>query len=433
MKTKNVRFTSKLLLFLLLPFLAEAQYSKSFTKSFPAQTALTIEHRRGDLIVEKATDDTFRYELNVSFDARSDEDAAQVMEAISMVTRVTANRRTLSTATNIKGIVSMNGRTTLQLADGTKIRGIDDLEIDLVIYTPPLVDLEITHKYHEVRIADKVTQHLRANLNSCEIELGDINGTLFLESKHTKGLIGQVGTAELDLYDCDLTFGDLGDARLSSKYSELDFQRLASLDMDTYDDDIEAALVDGALTITDKYSEIEIGQCGNARLDVYDSQIDIRQGGNLQAKSKYTEFELGKMYVLDFQLSYDDNLQVDYATSLQVESSKYTSYEFGELSRRLEIQSYEDKIQIDRVSGQFAALTFDGKYTSMELDLSAAAAYRLRVDTKYGDLDMNEDAFDFQIWKEKNDVLEAEGRSKRANDNSPLFTIKGYDNNIRLK
>lgn len=433
MKTKNLRFISNLILMVLAPFLAEAQYQKSFTENFPAKTALTIEHERGNLTVEKATDNQLRYELNISFHARSDEDAARVMEAIQVTAQTSGDRRTLSTTTNIRGIVTINDRTTLQLADGSKVRGVKDLNLHLVVYTPALNDLEIIHKYNDVRVAGNLTKDLKATLRSCEINLGAISGHLILDAKYTKGRIGKAGPTELTLYDCDLTLDDLGDTKLSSKYSKLEAGQFGKLEATIYDDDLEIKQIDGALTLTDKYSEIAIEQCGNARLDVYDSQISINKGGNLRVKSKYTEFDLGKMYVLDFELSYDDEVQVAYATSLQVATSKYTSYEIEQLSKRLDIQSYDDEIRIDYVSSQFEALAFQGKYTTLELGLPGNLAYRLRADTKYGDLEVNEDAFDFQIWQEKNDTLKAEGRTKNASDSSPLFTINGYDNNIRIK
>lgn len=432
MKTENVRFISSCLL-LALPFLAQAQYSKNFTQSFPALSALAIAHERGNLSVQKAPDNQIRYELNVSFEARSEEDAQRVFEAISVVTHTAGSGRSLTTAANISGMVSINGRTTLKLRDGTKIRGIEDLEMDMIVYTPDLDHLTITHKYNKVQVADYLTKSLTARLNSCDIALGSISGQLTLDAKYTEGNIGQTGSADLTLYDCDLTLADQGNVTLQSKYSELVFSQTQDLSAQLYDEEVEIERIDGELSLQDKYSEIKIGACGNARLDVYDSQLNILEGGNIFVKSKYTEFVFGRVYVVDMEVSYDDEWRIEQATSLLVRQSKYSDFRINLLTEELDVDSYDDEIRIYQLGNRFTQLSFNGHYTELDIDMPNNFAYRLKADTQYGDLKVNEDQFDFRIWKEKGDLLIAEGQTQNALTDSPLFTIAGKDNEVRLK
>lgn len=433
MKTENVRFISSCLL-LVLPFLAQAQYSKNFTQSFPALSALTIAHERGNLSVQKATDNQVRYELNVSFEARSEEEAQRIFEAISVITRASGAERSLTTAANISGMVSINGRTTLKLRDGTKIRGIEDLEMDMIVYTPNLDHLTITHKYNDVQVADYLAKNLTASLNSCDIALGSISGQLTLDAKYTEGNIGQTGSADLTLYDCDLTLADQGNVTLQSKYSELVFSQTQDLSAQLYDEEkVEIERIEGELSLQDKYSEIKIKACGNARLDVYDSQLNILEGGNIFIKSKYTEFEFGRVYVVDMEVSYDDEWRIEQANSLLVRQSKYSDFRINLLTEELEVDSYDDEIRIYQLGNRFTQLSFNGQYTELDIDIPNNFAYRLKADTKYGDLKVNEDQFDFRIWKEKGDLLIAEGQTQNALTDSPLFTIVGKDNEVRLK
>ncbi len=433
MKTGHTRFFSNWLwIILLLPCSLQAQYQKTYQESFSAASTLSINHQRGELRVVPSLNNQVRYELNVTFDARSQEDADKVLDAIRMDAQSGSNRLSLTTETGIKNMQTVNGRSSITLENGTKIRGVKDLEMSLVVYTPKVRELVIEDKYNDIEVADDLTANLNAKLYSSEANVGRISGALTLDAKYSEIDFQSMGDADLTIYDCDITMKGGGAIKLASKYSDFRATTVASLEADLYDDDVEMERVEGTLSITDKYSEIMIKACGNTRLDLYDSEISIAEVGNMTIKSKYTEFNLGRAYVIDFDVTYDDDFEVESATSLTADNSKYTTFVIDELTSKLIMESYDDEVKINRLGSKFSELSFNGKYTDLVIGLPGRFAYQIDMSTKYGDLKVDEDDFDFTRWVEKNGQIEAIGKTKNAGTQSPVFTIRGYDNNIRI-
>lgn len=433
MKTGHTRFFSNWLwIILLLPCSLQAQYQKTYQESFTAASTLSINHQRGELRVVPSPNNQVRYELNVTFDARSQDDADRVLEAIRMDAQSGSDRLSLSTETGIKNMQTINGRSSITLEDGTKIKGVKDLELKLIVYTPKVQELMIQDKYNDIEVADNLASILNAKLYSSEATIGRITGSLTLDAKYTEIDFESMGDADLTIYDCDITMKEAGAIKLTSKYSEIRATTAASLEADLYDDDLEMDRVDGTVSITDKYSEITIRACGNTRLDLYDSEISIAEVGNMTIKSKYTEFNLGRAYVIDFDVTYDDDFEVESATSLTAGNSKYTTFVIDELTSKLIMESYDDQVKINRLGSKFAELSFNGKYTDLVIGIPGSFAYQIDMSTKYGDLQVDEDDFDFIRWVEKNGQIEAVGKTKNAGTQSPVFKIRGYDNNIRI-
>jgi len=434
MKTGHITFFSNCLwIILLLPCSLQAQYQKTYQESFSAASTLSIHHQRGELRVLPSQSNQVRYELEVSFDAKSQGDADQVLEAIKLDAQSGGNRLSLTTETGIKNMQTVNGRSSITLEDGTRIKGVKDLEINLIVYTPKVQELLIDDKYNDVEVADDLATNLNAKLYSSEANIGRITGSLTLDAKYTEIDFQSMGDADLTIYDCDITMKGAGAIKLTSKYSEIRGTTAASLEADMYDDEVEMDRVDGTVSITDKYSEIMIKACGNTRLDLYDSEISIAEVGNMNIKSKYTEFNLGRAYVIDFDVTYDDDLEVESATSLMVDNSKYTTFVIDELNSKLILESYDDEVKINRLGAKFEELSFNGKYTDLVIGIPGSFAYQIDMSTKYGDIQVDEDDFDFTSWVEKNGQIDAIGKTKNAGTQSPKFTIRGYDNNIRLQ
>ncbi|MEL7121869.1 MAG: hypothetical protein AAFO07_20645 [Bacteroidota bacterium] len=433
MKNVNLKFFSNLLLLALLPLSLSAQYSKTYKKSLDAKQELEIMHRRGALKVLPSKDGKVSYEMLVKIEAKSEEAANQMFNAISISDDTFGDRLTLTTATEIKSMMVNNRKSTIKLRDGTKIQGVRSIEIDMIVYTPKVQKLEVDHKYKQVSIESNLTKDLELKLYSCRMQVGSVPGALAIECKYTKGNMGTVGgDAQLDLYDSDIKFNTLGNVRLESKYGELIFGDVKDLRAKTYDDKIELKNINGIFILDDKYSQLRLASAGECEFDIYDSEVKINKTGNLKIKSKYTEYDLGEVGAVNFVESYDDVVDIESAKSLET-YSKYTDYEIDLLHNKLEIESYDDNFVIGKVGPNFEGAEFDGKYAELRIDSDNELKYRLEIDARYGKVDLEEEAFEFQIYKEANSELYAKGKSKGATDSSPLILMKGYNNKIRIR
>lgn len=412
--------------------LAQAPVIEKIERSFSAKTDLTIHHRYGPVTILPATDGKISVSGTLFGEAAEEEDLELLKRYFEFEVQETGSTLEVTTHFKVKNWNSRNGVTKLQFQDGTRTGKLRNLRIDATIYVPASTNLSVNNKYDAIRINDGIKNDLAINIYSGRLEVGDIGGKLELESKYSKGVVGNFGDATLNLYDCDLRFGNGKTVNLTSKYSELEFGSFDNISADTYDDKITWKTIKGNLTLQDKYSEFEIGRFNNARLDVYDADI-ISEGGNeLLVKSKYSDLKLKEVGKLSFENSYDDHVLVERVGNFSA-TSKYTEFEFGNLRNKLYLRSYDDEIQINEMSGPFEGIDFEGKYTDLKVRLPQSTEFEMDVNMTYGDFDYPESRFESQIYKEKNDRVEMTGKTKGATDASPKIRVVSYDGDISIQ
>ena len=317
-------------------------------------------------------------------------------------------------------------KPSLTFKDGKKVKDLKNLTIGMNLYVPDVKDLALSNKYELIRIEEGIQANMKINLYSGRIEVGDLAGPLSLEMKYSKGSIGNFAGGKLDLYDCKIDFGNAGQTRLNSKYSEITLKEVEELKIESYDDNISTGNIKGNLAVTAKYSDLEIGNFGPALMDLYDSNIKGQNGDNLQIKSKYSKLELKQLNNLNFELSYDDKIAIENLGSLTADA-KYTDFLINVLKSKLNFTSFDNKLVVKEVTGPLEEMIIDGKYGEIRLDFDNELDYRVEANLSYGKLEYPEDQFDIQIYKEKHELIEIQGKKKGATDDSPKLKIDTYD------
>ncbi|GJM33506.1 MAG: hypothetical protein DHS20C18_25070 [Saprospiraceae bacterium] len=405
--------------------------TKTISRTFDAKKQVRLKHRNGPLRVTQSTDGKVHFDATISFEANSEEDAQAVFDHFNVVITELSDELNLTTDFQVENWNTNNGVTTLKFRDGTKVKKLNDLTISMVLRVPQLERLFLENKYDEINIEQSVAGSLDVVLYSGRITAKDIKGSLNLKSKYSKGTIGNFGDATLDLYDSNISFGNGENIEMTAKYGRFTLGSSRNLKLDTYDTNVEMSLIRGRFILTDKYSDFKIGKFQSAIMDLYDSDMTTEGGEEIQLKSKYTTFKIKSLKVLNFESSYDDEVDVDQLGFLK-SNSKYTQYRIHTLQEGLSIISYDDEVQVNNFTGPLKELNFEGKYTDLDIPLGKAILYRLEANLTYGHLQYNETAMDIQILREKSDKLELQGRIKGASDDSPLVRIKAYDGKIKL-
>jgi hypothetical protein len=167
-------------------------------------------------------------------------------------------------------------------------------------------------------------------------------------------------------------------------------------------------------------------------MDLYDSNLTMEGGEDLQIKSKYSNIEIESLDDLQFELSYDDKVEVETLGSL-IATSKYTEFTVGTLRRQLRLSSYDDEVNIREIAGPLDGITFEGKYTDLSLNLAAGLDYHLEVNSKYSRFSYPDDRVSYQVFKEKDDELEFQGKTQGAGADSPKISIKSYDGKVVIE
>lgn len=425
-------FNILILCFLVANFsFAQGEQEKSINKSFSGKQQVSVTHRYGPLQVVKSGDGQVRMTATLSAQTKEAGDMALLEKQFDLEIVESANLLDIKTKFDIENWNSRNGIISLKFKDGLRLKQVKDLKISFLLEVPDLQQLSLANKYDEILIRENLSADLHVSLYDGRLQTANISGQLTIDTKYSKGSIGDFANGELKFYDSDFNLGNAKNVKLTSKYSKLEFENISSFVIQSYDDKINWNDVAGDISISDKYSDFVGGNFNNGRLDLYDSQITLKNGKDLQAKSKYTKFRLGDIQSLSFELSYDDKVEIASLGQLKT-TSKYTDYKIGQLKHGLSINSYDDNFEIGRFVGPLEGIEFKGKYSDISLPLPSSVDYRLEAYAKYGKIQYAESALETTYYKEKNDELEIKGKTKNANDSSPLISINSYDGKIIL-
>lgn len=435
---KNIHWKKAFNGFLILTILlmasqtfAQIKKEKRVEKSFSGKKIVKIFHNNGPINIMKSKGNETKLEVVMSLEAKTEADAQIALNNFNVDIDDIGDRLNVETSTGVENMINKNGVSRITYKSGEKVKDVRNLKATFTIYVPTLQELYVSNKYDEVNIEDGITSDLELKLYSGRIDAGSISGDLTLDLKYSKGQIGNFKEGDFDLYDSNIELGTGTKVELESKYSEIEIGDVESLEMDVYDDKIETGDISGNLIITDKYSDLKIGNFGNARMDLYDSNITLKNGNDLQVKSKYTEFRINQLKSLNFDLSYDDDIRIESLGSL-VTDSKYTEYRVGTLKSSVTMETYDDELDVDRFTGPLEGIEIEGKYTEVELNLPSDTSFRLEAEITYGKVTYNKDGFELQQENISSNLIHLIGKSKNATDSSPLIKLEVYDCDIEI-
>ena len=424
------------LLLLTLPLLGFSQVKKEkiLEESFENKEILSIEHRKGPLLIKRSTDNLVHVKSKLIVEAEDPNAAQVVFEKVEIDYRQSGHSLSIETNTNIKNwrIVSFPKKNKLAFKDGTTVKGVKKLSIEMTVYVPTQVkSIDISNKYESVDL-EEVTAKTIVNLYSGTLTASQPLGDLDLKLKYCKVYLKDIGNGTLDLYDSKMEAGQAGDLTIHSKYSKVELGQVNSLKLKAYDDKYEIKAVNGQLNLTDKYSDFDIKTIKNAELNLYDSDFRSEQGGDLRIKSKYTKFYLGKVKDMVFIDSHDDDIQAEEVENF-TSQSKYSKYNFNVLNGGIDLDSHDDDLNISKSVKGVGEVNIKAKYTNIDLPIMENHPHRLEAQLKYGKLDYNEKSFETHIYREKDSEVEIKAKMKGANDSSPLIKIEAYDCKIKLR
>lgn len=404
---------------------------KTIEESYSSKPNISIAHRYGPLKVLPATGNKVNVLVKMYGEAKDQADLETLKQYFKCEVNESSNSLEVTTHFKVRNWNSNNGVIKLELEDGTRIKNLRNLKIEATVYIPASSKLSVTNKYDEIVIESGTKNDLAVDIYSGRINIGDVAGSFSLNSKYSKGKVGNFKDADLNIYDSDLEFGNGNNVTLTSKYSDLIMGSYNDLTADTYDDEITWKTIKGQLNLEDKYSQFTIGRFNDAKMDIYDAEINSDGGNELLVKSKYTEFKIKEVGLLSFENSYDDKVEIERAGSLTADS-KYTEFKIGTLRSKLFLKSYDDELEISQMTGPLEGIGFEGKYTDLSIKLPSNTEFQIDANLTYGKLNYPEQRMESQYYKEKNDRLEFRGKTKGATDSSPKIMIVSYDGKISI-
>jgi len=469
------RFAFLVLLSFMLSYSLTGQIEKSKsveeTYDLGIDGKVSVDHRYGLLKVTQSTDGKVHLNARMRIEGTDEKDIQRAFEQFDIDINEFGNQVTIETDLSIKNWNTRNGRTNITFKNGTKVKGLKKITVEMLLAIPDLKEIALKNKYEDIIIDHDLKGDADIEIYDGDFKAKNIAGELELNVKYGEAILENIGNGDITLYDGEMEMENGKALKVSSKYSEYTIEDTESLEISAYDDKFELGNIKGRLEIEDKYSEIKIGNFGEADLDIYDADLDGKKGGKLTIRdskyskyrfaeltsldidesyddefilknmkdviinrTKYTEFSIGELSGdLSVSNSHDDKFVVEALTNLAINESKYTEFEVGSLSGQVDLlDSHDDKLDIRAVEKNFKGLKMNGKYTKVYMDIPSAIKYEIDVDMTYGNIEYPESAFENQYYKEKGDVLAVKGKMIGAGADAPKVEVTGHDCRVEL-
>ena len=413
---------------------AQIEKVKTIDKSYPVEKGalVQISHQKGAMHVKKSMTNKVEVRLYILVAGKKEADAVALLDMIEIEKSGTGNSHLeISTKTNTTNWSKINGVSTIEIKGGSKLRGIEEMQVDMEVSVPEGVNLKLMNKYDDITLEEIKANVEISNYNG-NIETQDIKGDLKLDLKYGNATIGSVKDADLEMYESNLVMENCKSLKLNSKYSKHTFSKIQEADIKSYEGNFEISKVDGELNVNDKYSVWTIGSTKSAKIKSYDGEWTVDSIEDLLVRGKETEYTFGSAENIDCEKSYQDEFKIGTLGIFKCLSSKYIEVEVGTLKKGIyATQTYNGDIEVAKILSSFEGAEFSGKNSDLELPLENMK-YQLEVDVKNADISLEEDNLEAGFVSEKNNHLQIKGKMNKANDRSPKVIIKGYKIDIEL-
>lgn len=436
---KNVKFKFKFIAMLSLLLVCQAgvfakEYkSKTISKTMAAKPNIYVLHKYGPLQVEASQDGKVHFEAVLTFEANNESEANAVFEHFDIRVGEAGNEIVLETNFDVKNWNESFGTISIRFNDGSKVKNISKLKINMVVKIPEIEYLKLKNKYDKIKILNSIDHDLEVELYEGQLDTKNVNGKLTLALKYSKAEVGNFDQAQLELYECTVSLGNGKKVSINSKYSKWTLGSVLSLIVDAYEGTGEAGIIKGNLELKSKYYRFKATSFETANISMYEGCFTAEQGKSISGENKYGCINITEIGKMDLESCYETDVNVSKMGSLSIKDGKYSSFKIDKLNGGIKASTYEGSIKVGMVGEGFSGIDFESKYTNLEVVFPSSVKYRLEGELQYVDFDYPEDRFDKRIYIEKNEKITVSGRISGATDSSPLIRLKSYEGNIDLK
>ncbi len=389
MKNFIKKITSLLIIMLLISLTANA---KSFEKegkiekefNIDKNTRIEISNKNSDLQLKVWNKQMVKLECFYKIRANDEDDITKTIGALENID-VDKSSSLLSIETavfsSIKSTVfsGMISKIAATLSTGTVVN-LREYKVEYVLTLPDNHDLTIKQKYSDVNMPNYAGT-LRLDLYDVNFYAGQLINAESIKTKYSKLNIEALGNSELDLYDTDVDLGSMGDLKLKSKYSKFEADVVGAVTLDSFDDKFYFTELK-SMVGKSKYSDFELGNMAFADLDLYDCELKGKDCGKLKITGKYSGIVMNDIHIFEYPDCYDNNVKARFVGEFSSDS-KYTEFEFDHVAGFIDLVTYDDKLVVGKMDEDFYAITINGKYTDVDINILGNPKYFLDVSFKY--------------------------------------------------
>ncbi|MCF8228497.1 MAG: hypothetical protein K9G58_11450 [Bacteroidales bacterium] len=413
----------------------EVSKSDVFEKNYDvdANTEIGFYNKLGDVKINTWDKQQMRLRVEYTIEVKKPEDLETFVKAIRNP-MVEINEEHLIIDTKFFESLSTKNssfsRSTSMKFENGKSIDIESYKVNYTVYIPRNNEFFLNSSYSDIQI-DALFARSKLTVYDGNLELVRCAAPISFDLRYTDLIASEMEECVLKLYDSDVEIGNAGTLELDSKYSKVHVKECMGVKLNSYDDKIYFDKVSG-IEGTAKYTTLVTTNLNEVVLDAYDCSFDFGNLNMLNLKSSYSRMAFGNIEEhVDLQ-SYDDKISFRGIASLEG-NSKYTTFTIGIIEEKFKLNSYDDNINVNHLKPGFDLVELETKYTNLEIDVDDKADYKISIDSRYTNIDLDKRKFDEIILEKESEKLLADyikkGGSPKKNS---VIRIKSYDGKVEI-
>ncbi|GAB4239999.1 MAG: hypothetical protein Tsb0034_16270 [Ekhidna sp.] len=396
-----------------------------------ATDRIDIRAKNTDLVVESWNKNEVKVEATIRFDGKMTDKIARFLDEfedhVKSGIMYSGGRLSIDTNLDEPNKFQIGGSKVGLIVIGFSEK---ELKLEYKISAPQKAIYDITHSYQDMQLIGDFDQ-MKISQYSGDLRGQKINKAEF-SLKYGSAYFTQINTADMDIYEQEMEVGVLGTLELNTKYSEVEVEELGSMETTSYETDYIIGNAD-QITGNFKYGEIEITETlKDADLDCYEVDIEANVVEKMHFRqSKYSSIRAKRISKLTYEQSYEDDTEIRSVGTFKSLNSKYGNHKMNVLTGSIDLKGYEDDFVIGELDPAATSISIEGKYLTLRTDVGNAS-FSITGKVKYGKVNYDESVVNVKRYIKDNDELEIELTSKNTGTNKVLISVNGYEIDVNL-
>ena len=278
MRMSNINII-QLFLILMMPLVAisspvdkgDKEYELNFSETFNINKDAIIQFdtKHGNIRIKEGSQNKAIFDVTISTDANSQEDADEIFEAIRILFDDSPSSILVETDIDFDG---GKGKSWWSNIFGGWNNSVS-FQIDMDVTLPSTVALEVEHSFGDVIIPD-MDNDLEIELKHGNGRFANINGNADVSIQHGKIKMGDVHNLTIECHHSDYTLGVGREIEVEISHSDLDLEAAESLELDARHSDFNIGKV-GKMWTDSGHSDFEIESVDYANFETSFGDIEI--------------------------------------------------------------------------------------------------------------------------------------------------------------
>lgn len=246
-----MRATFSILIILVLSstLLSQVRQERDFNQVFPTRSNDKVEiiNKYGEVIIRTWDSDSVRFDVIVRAEGKNSDVVNKSMERVDI-----RFRKVGSIISAVTSVSKGRGFFSNVVSEVEGVMGNNKLKIDYQIWMPKGVLLSVENKFGDVYLSD-LSNKVDLDVSHGDIKAGDLSESLNLKHGFGKASFGKIGEAIVSLRGSEIEFEEARKLNFESGSSEIRVDKVGNVQFNSRNDkirliDVEEVLCEGSFT-----------------------------------------------------------------------------------------------------------------------------------------------------------------------------------------